>query len=107
MSLATVADPTPLRTDADGVIRVGDTRVRLASIVFRYRGGATPEQIHESFPSVPLPDVSAVVAYYLRHQVDVDAYLTQLDAEAQRLQEEVEARPATQALRQALLARRG
>ena len=107
MSLAVAADPTPLRTDADGTLRVGDTRVRLASIVFRHQQGDTPEQIHQSFPSVPLSDVYAVLAYYLRHRNDVDAYLSEVEAEADRIREEVEARPATKALRQTLLARRG
>ena len=106
MSLAVIADPAPLRTDADGTLRVGDTRVRLASIVFRHRQGDTPEQIQQSFPSVSLSDIYAVIAYYLRHQDDVDAYLAKIEAEADRIREEVEARPATKALRQKLLARK-
>ena len=107
MSLAVVADPAPFRTDPDGAVRVGDTRVRLASIVLRHQQGATPEQIHESFPSVLLPDVYAVIAYYLCHRAEVDAFLVQLDAEADRIREEVEARPATKALREKLHARKG
>jgi len=106
MSLAVAADPTPIRVESDGAVRVGDTRVRLASIVFRHQQGATPEEIHESFPSVPLPDIYAVLAYYLRHQAEVDAYLAALDAEAERIRGEVEARPETKALREKLLARR-
>jgi uncharacterized protein (DUF433 family) len=106
MSLALIADPAPLRTDPDGAVRVGDTRVRMASIVHRRRQGATPEEIQASFPSVPLPDVYAVIAYYLRHQAEVDAYLAQLDGEADRIREEVEARPTTKALREKLLAGR-
>lgn len=107
MSLAVAADPTPLRTDVDGTLRVGKTRVRLASIVFRHQQGDTPEEIHQSFPSVPLSDVYAVIAYYLRHRSDVDAYLAKMETEADRIRDEVEARPATKSLRQTLLARRG
>ena len=63
-----------------------------------------PEDIQASFPSVTLPDVYAVIAYYLRHQADIDAYLAQLAGEADRIREEVEARPTTQALREKLIA---
>ena len=107
MSLAVVADPAPFRTDPNGAVRVGDTQMRLASIVLRHQQGATPEQIHKSFPSVLLPDVYAVIAYYLRHRAEVDAFLVQLDAEADRIREEVKARPATKALREKLHARKG
>lgn len=104
MSLAVALDPTPIRVDSGGVARVGDSRVRLASIVVLHRQGATPEQIHERFPSVSLPDVYAVVGYYLRHRAEVEAYLAELDAEAERIRAEVEARPETRALREKLLA---
>lgn len=107
VTLALAVDPAPIRVDSDGAVRVGDTRVRLASIVFRHQQGATPEEIHESFPSVPLPDVYAVIGYYLRHQPEVDAYLAELDARGERIRDEVEARPETKALRAKLLAHRG
>lgn len=106
MSLAVAAESPPIRVDPAGVARVGDSRVRLASIVFRYRQGATPEEIQQSFPSVSLPDVYAVVAYYLRHRSEVDDYLADLDAEAERIRAEVESRPETRALRERLQARR-
>lgn len=90
MALAVVADPTPIRVDADGAVRVGDTRVLLASIVYRHHHGETPEQIHDSFPGVPLADIYAAIAYYLRHQTEVDSHLAQSEAEAERLQREIE-----------------
>lgn len=95
MSLALAADQTPIRFDPGGVSRVGDSRVRLASIVFLHRQGVGPEEIQERFPSVELPDVYAVIAYYLRHQTEVDAHLAELDVEAERIQAEVHARPET------------
>jgi uncharacterized protein (DUF433 family) len=91
MSLALAADPTPIRVDSDGALRVGDTRVRLASVVYRHQQGDTPEEIHESFPSVPLADIYATISYYLRHRAEVDAHLAQLDADAERLRLKVEA----------------
>lgn len=91
MSLAVAADPTPLRTDDHGVVRVGGTRVTLSSIVRSYRRGDTPEAIHEGFPSVSLADVYATITYYLRHKDEVDAYLADEDAEDARLRQQIEA----------------
>ena len=81
----------PLTTDADGVIRVGSTRVTLDVIVARHQQGDTPEAIHEGFPTVALTDIYAVIAYYLAHSDEIDAYLQRRDAEATRIRQEVEA----------------
>ncbi len=81
----------PLRTDQDGVIRVGHTRVTLMTLVGCYRRGDTPEEIHDGFPSVSLADVYAVLAYYLAHRAEVDEYIHQLEAEAERWRQAHEA----------------
>jgi uncharacterized protein (DUF433 family) len=72
---ATAADPVPLHTDADGVIRVAGTRVTLDTVVAAYRKGETPEQIAQDYSSLQIADIYAVIAYYLRHQDEVAAYL--------------------------------
>jgi len=81
----------PPHTDQDGVIRVAGTRVTLMTIVGRYHTGDTPEQIHEGFPTVSLEDIEAVIAFYLAHQVEVDDYIRQEKAEAERWRQEYEA----------------
>lgn len=106
MNLATITDPNPIRMDADGTARIGNTRVRLASVLYHHRQGATPEEIHEIFPSISLADVYAAIAYYLNHQAEVDAYLGASETEAERIRREVESRPETKALREKLRARR-
>ena len=80
-------EPVPLRTDSDGVIRVGDTRVTLDTVMEAFACGATAEEIVQQYPSVGLADVYSVIAYYLRHRDDVHAYLTR----RQRLSTEVRA----------------
>ena len=100
--LALATDPTPIRIDSDGAVRVGETRVRLESIVYRHRQGDTPEEIHECFPTVPLPDIYGVVAYYLRHKEEIDAYIAQGEAEADRIQAMIEAKYPTRELRERL-----
>lgn len=106
MNLTAAIDPTPIREDADGVIRVGETRVRLASVLYHHKQGATPEEIRERFPVVSLADVYAIIAYYLRHHDEVETYLSEEEAEAERVHRLAEARPETKALREKLLARR-
>lgn len=42
----------PLRTDADGAIRIGKTRVLLELVIHAYQWGETPEGIVESYASL-------------------------------------------------------
>lgn len=105
-SLAVAVDPSPLRVHAQGVVRIGGTRVSLDSIVDRHRQGESPAEIHESFPAVSLADVHAALAYYLRHQDEVESYLAEREAAAERIRRQVDARPESQALRAKLLAAR-
>jgi uncharacterized protein (DUF433 family) len=82
----------PLKTDENGAIRVSHTRVTLDVLIAYYQQGETPEELHESFPTVPLADIYAVIAYYLAHQHEMDAYLLERDEEAERIRQEEEAR---------------
>ena len=81
----------PLHMDEFGGMRVAGTRVTLDTIIARYHQGDTPEMILEGFPTVSLSDIYAVVAYYLAHQSEMDAYLQRRHAEAERIRTEVEA----------------
>ena len=81
----------PLRTDPHGKIRVGDTRVLLELVIYAFRQGETAEGIVDSYPTLKLADVYAILAYYLTHRAEVDAYVDQEEKEADRIQQEVEA----------------
>ena len=81
----------PLKTDDSGAIRVSSTRVTLDTLINFYLQGESPEALHEGFPTVPLTDIYAVIAYYLAHRDDVDAHLRQRAEDAQRTRESVEA----------------
>lgn len=96
----------PLRADEGGAIRVGDTRVSLDLVVAQYENGMTPEAMVRSYDSLVLADVHAAIAYYLRHQDEVRAYLKRRAEEADALRAKIEAeRPPISRLE--LLARRG
>lgn len=105
MTLTIAAEPVPLRLDSGGTYRVGQTRVRLDTVIFAYNAGASAEQIVEDFPGLDLGDVHAVLAYYLRHRPDVDAYLAAREEEGERLRREIESQEPNKALREKLFAR--
>ena len=44
-------------------------------MVAAFGEGATAEEIVQQYPSLDLGDVYAVLAYYLRHRLEVDAHL--------------------------------
>ena len=76
MNLTLTAEPVPLRLAEGGrVYRVGDTRVSLDSVIYAHRSGSTAEDIVRDFDTLKLSDVQMVIAYYLKHQEEVDAYL--------------------------------
>lgn len=60
----------------EGAYRIGGTRVSLDSIVYQYREGASPEAMVESYPALTLEQVHGALAYYLAHQAQIDAYLS-------------------------------
>jgi uncharacterized protein (DUF433 family) len=84
-------DPLPLKMDEHGVIRVSGTRVTLDTVIACYHQGDSPEAIHEGFDVLPLKDIYAVIAYYLAHHDELDAYLRRGRDEAERLRQEWEA----------------
>ena len=100
-------DVAPLHEGTDGVIRVAGTRVTLDSIVGAFAEGATAEEIAQQYPSVSIPDVYAVISFYLRHHSEVEAYLHQRRTEAEKVRSETESRSEYAAFRQRLLARTG
>lgn len=50
MTMTIAALPVPLRVHDGGVVRVGDTRVSLDTVVYAHRDGATPEEIVDRIP---------------------------------------------------------
>jgi len=79
----------------------------LERIVHAFEDGATPEAIVQSYDTLQLADVYAVVTWYLRHKEEVEDYLRQRAAEAEAIRRTIEAKqPDRAGLRARLLARR-
>jgi len=106
MAFSVALEPAPLGVDADGVVRVGQTRVTLDTVVAAFLEGATAEEIVSQYPSLNLADTYAAIGYYLKHRTEVEAYLRQRERQAQAVQEEVERQFPPEGIRARLLARR-
>jgi uncharacterized protein (DUF433 family) len=105
MSLVIVDTPIPLKTDKDGVVGVGNTRVTLDTVVAAFKEGAIVEEVVSQYPSLLLADVYAVIGYYLQHLSEVEKYLSQRQQIANEVRQENEVRFNQQGIRERLLAR--
>jgi uncharacterized protein (DUF433 family) len=97
----------PLREDETGALRVGESRVLLEIVIRAFQDGATPETIVQRYSTLSLPDVYAVIAYYLRHSNEADAYLALREQNATQVQQRIELdQPDLSEIRARLLSRR-
>jgi uncharacterized protein (DUF433 family) len=65
----------PLREEPSGVLRVGKSRVLLELVLRAFKAGATPEAIVQSYDTLSLADVYAVVSRYLTAPEPFEEYL--------------------------------
>jgi uncharacterized protein (DUF433 family) len=84
------AEAPPLSEDAAGALRVGNSRVLLELVIRAFQDGATPETIVQRYSTLALPDVYAVIAYYLRHRSDVEEYLARRERKAEEVRQRIE-----------------
>ena len=105
MSLIVASEPVSLTTDADGVVRVGNTRVTLDTVVYAFCDGATAEEIVLQYPSLRLADVYSVIGYYLKRQPEIDSYLCEREQKAAEVRQENEKRVDPNGVRARLMAR--
>ena len=80
----------PLWQDESGALRVGRSRVLVELVVRAFQDGATPEAIAQRYPTASLADIYAVIAYYLRHREEMEAYLAAREQEAQAVRQLIE-----------------
>jgi len=106
MGLSIAPEPIPLSCDTAGVIRAGNTRVTLDTVVAAHRDGATADEIARQYPSLELADVYAIIGYYLRHRPEVETYLMERQAQSEAVRRDNEAQFDPAGVRERLLARR-
>ena len=90
MAIIIQPEAPPLREDASGALRVGSSRVLGELVIRAFQDGATPETIAQHYPTATLADIYAVIAYYLRHRQEVEAYLAEREQRAQEVRQRIE-----------------
>ena len=106
MNVTLHADPTRLRIDETGSIRVGSSRVTLDVLLADFLNGMSPEQIASELDTLSLADVYGAISYYFRYRDEVDEYLRQRKLEAEALRRKIEeSQPKRPNLKAELLAR--
>lgn len=80
----------PLHADDHGAIRVGNSRVLLELVIRAFQDGAVPETIVQRYSTLTLPEVYAVIAYYLRHTPEVESYLAHRERKAEEIRRRIE-----------------
>jgi len=107
MSMLIQSIAVPLFEDGQGGLRVTGTRVLLERIVYAFQDGETPEGIVQSYDTLQLADVYAVLAWYLKQKDEVADYLRKRAAEATEIRRTIEAKqPDRAGSRTPLMARR-
>jgi uncharacterized protein (DUF433 family) len=101
------AEAPPLREDASGALRVGDSRVLVELVIRAFQDGATPETIVQRYDTLALADVYSVIAYYLRHPSEIEEYLARREVKAEEVRRRIESQQGDMSeIRARLLARR-
>jgi uncharacterized protein (DUF433 family) len=100
-----IAETPPLYRLPSGAVRVRGTRVSLDSVIYAFDEGATPEEIVMRFPTLLLPDVYAIGAFYLRHRDEVQAYMEASRRRAEEVRRQVEEICPPDGFRERLMAR--
>ncbi len=80
----------PLREEPAGVFRVGQSRVLLELVLRAFKAGATPESIVQSYDTLNLADVYAVISRYLADPAPFEAYLRQCEESAAKTRRKIE-----------------
>ncbi len=106
MSIVVSTSEVKLTKTEAGVLRVGDSRVSLDTVIIAFGQGASPEQIVEDYDSLELGEVYAVISYYLQNREEVENYLAQRKVGRDKLRRQIESRSNPHGIREKLLARR-
>jgi uncharacterized protein (DUF433 family) len=91
MVLTIATEPPPLRSETNGTVYIGDTRVPLHTVIYAYLNGSTAEEIADDYDTLDLSEVYSVLGYYLRHREEVHDYLQERRRYADEVQAGIEA----------------
>ncbi|HEX7180759.1 MAG TPA: DUF433 domain-containing protein [Thermoanaerobaculia bacterium] len=90
MDIKLQTEAPPLRRDETGALRVGQSHVLLELVIHAFQDGATPETIAQRYPTASLADIYGVIAYYLPHRGEIEAYLAEREQRAKNVRQRIE-----------------
>ena len=105
MSSATFLPTQPLDVaqyfDVQAVddVRIKGRRIGIEHIIYAYNEGYSPEEIANRFAGLDLKVIYTLIAWYLHHRAEVDAFIAQLDAQSSLAQHEWEKQRSPASLR--------
>jgi uncharacterized protein (DUF433 family) len=76
--------PEFLNEDGSGSIRVSEHRISLEHFVHFYNQGYSAEMLLGQFPTLSLPLIHKVIAFYLENQAAVDTYVSSFQSDVDR-----------------------
>jgi uncharacterized protein (DUF433 family) len=83
-----------VRVDEYGVMRVGQSRVMLDSIVASFKQGYSAETIQQQYSALSLEEVYGAIAWYLAHMKEVSQYLQRQEAVWRQWREQATQQPS-------------
>src|SRR5947199_10036210 len=86
----------PLREEPPGVFRIGKSQVLLELVLRAFKAGATPEAIVQSYDTLILADVYAVVSRYLAAPGPFEEYLRSRAEAGEETRQKIESRQGSQ-----------
>src|SRR5437660_11310103 len=98
--------PDFLRSDEYGEIFLAGHRITLYHVVKDYQEGYSAETLAAAYPTLSLPLVHKVIAFYLENQLEIDHYVVETRAEIQRQAASNPQGPSLAELKRRLEARR-
>lgn len=96
----------PVRRDTVGVLRVGNTRVTLDTIVNTYEAGSIALEISHDYDAVTLSEISAAIDFYLHHKQALKLYFASRAQASTSALFDISIRQATSLIRDKLSSRR-
>jgi len=63
----------------EGNLYIGQSRVTLQTLIEAWQSGRTPEQLQDSFPTLPLVAIYGAITHYLEHKDESDVFFRETD----------------------------
>ena len=89
-------------TEDDGVVHLTGHRIGLEHVVYCYNSGYSAEMLVCEYPTVSLPIIHKVIAFYLENRAEVDRYVAECQDAVSQQRSQAATGPSLAELRQRL-----